>query len=117
MAKRRRSPELSRRRRRRMPVWLKALWAVAFLIVGYFCVCSILKTVRPFILAWNGKQEVRRLESQIADGNRTKQEYLEKRRYLRSQEGAQTEARKLGYVKEGETSIMIEQEKKKQVTK
>jgi len=103
--------EEPRRRRRRSRPWQKAI-ALAIAVVTALAVMGVLrKTLRPVLLCWRERAGVHRFEARLAAAKRERQALLEKRRYLRSPEGAQTEARRLGFVRPGEVSVVMEDDK------
>lgn len=103
-----------RRRRRRMPLWQKAI-CLGMAGVCLFAVYGVLrKTIRPMLLCWSERTEVRRLEARQENLKRENRDLNAKRIYLQSPQGAETEARKLGYVRPGEVSIVMPDDKPKQ---
>ena len=83
---------------------------IALVIVGS-CVsfCVLRKTIRPFRLYFVEARENSQIEraiSRLKKENRTLKAQLP---YLRTQAGAETAARALGWVKPGEVSLIVEQ--------
>lgn len=111
MARRSRSAsERSGKRRRKAPLRLKAFWLVVAAIAALTVFAVLRKTVRPILLCHRERTEVIRLENQLADLRRENRALETRRRYLESPAGAETEARKLGYVRPGEVSVIIQDE-------
>lgn len=108
--KRRPAPEGSRRRRRRVPVWLKVFWVAVAVVVALALFAVVRKTLRPVRLCYRERAEMRQQEIRLAELKRENLNMREKRRYLQSPAGAETEARKLGYVRPGEVSILMPDE-------
>jgi len=84
-----------------------AIWVAMAAMVVVVTYGVLRKTLRPVLLCWRERAEVHKLDDQLKRAEREHRALLERRRYLRSPEGAEIEARKLGYVRPGEISIMI----------
>jgi len=110
VARRRVSEPDERRRRRRTPVWRKALCMVLVGAVAVVVFAVVRKTLRPVLLCWRERVEVKRSEARLDSVKRDIRALEEKRRYLKSGPGAEAEARKVGYVRPGEVSILFEDE-------
>lgn len=77
-----------------------------------FCAFAVIrKAIRPIDLLCEGKSEVRRMEAQYAKDKAENAALRRKRRYLLTPSGSEAEARKLGYVRPGEVSVIIEDKK------
>ena len=101
----------TKRRRRRMQTWQKTVCLIAVLFLGFVAYRVGAKVLRPVILCFGLHSEVRQLDNRAkaADAETIA---LEKRKQdLLSREGAETEARKLGYVHKGETPIIMDKSK------
>lgn len=106
-----------RRRRRRRPIWQKIVLAGFALIFAFFAYRITIKLVQPVALLCTMRKETHQLAAESDKLKNDNEALQEKRKYLLSREGAETEARKLGYVRRGEISIIIQDEKKPQAKK
>ena len=77
-------------------------------LLGLICVVVLRKVARPIILCYGEARSVNELSLEYQQIQRENEELLQKKVYLASIEGAQIEARKLGWVMPGERSIVIE---------
>lgn len=111
MAQKKQLAPRERRRRRRLTVWQKAVWCVLTVAIAFGTFAVIRKAVRPIDLLCEGKSEVRRMEAQYAKDKAENTALHKKRRYLLTPSGSEAEARKLGYVRPGEVSVVIEDKK------
>ena len=101
------APQESRRRRRRISAWQKVI-LVAFVSVSIVSVTLVIRNiVHACDLFFTERAAVRNLEYDLAAKKQKKHSLVENRKYLRSKSGAETESRKLGYVRPGEVSVII----------
>jgi cell division protein FtsB len=100
-----------RRRRRKTLLWHKMVYIGLVAVFGFvvFRVCA--KTIRPVILCCSLRNEVRQLDARAKSLTQENEALRLKRKYLMSPQGAETEARKLGFVRPGEVSIILQDEK------
>jgi cell division protein FtsB len=100
--------ERPRRRKRRMQPWQKTVCLVFVLFLAFAAYRIGAKVLRPVILCYNLRGEVHQLDARAKSVD-AENKALEKQRIeLLSREGAETEARKLGYVHHGEVPIILE---------
>lgn len=106
------------RRRPRRSFWRKYAWPVAkygvlltaVVVIGVLSLCKI---VRPFRLLSTESREARRAAVQLA-AIKSDNSMLERRiRYLKTQRGTAHAARKLGYVKPGEITLVVPRDERK----
>ena len=95
-----------RRRPRRIGRAIGRLIGLALLVL--ITVLVMRKVARPFVLCYDEGSSVNEISRELNEVNRENQELLQKKVYLASIEGAQIEARKLGWVMPGERSIVLE---------
>ena len=105
-------PREGRRRRRRLRTWQKFLLATIIVAVGFGSFAVLRKIYRPIDLMWENRTEVRKMEDHLNAVQKENSELQTKRKYLQSAQGAETEARKLGFVRPGEISIIIGEDQK-----
>jgi len=107
-----------RRRRRRPSVWRKAVWplfkATVFLAVAVFVASAVVsKIARPFRLRDSEGRETRRIAQQVAQLKSDNETLGRQINYLKTPQGAAEAARKYGYVKPGERTLILPAEPKK----
>lgn len=107
------APRESRRRRRKVNAFQKIVMAAFVIIVIFSATWVIRKAVRAGGLFFSERSAVHRLEKDFAAKKNKNKLLSERRKYLKSKSGALTEARKLGYVRPGEVSVMIDNEESK----
>ena len=113
LARRRRpEPERPRRRRRRLLFWQKAVLFVCVGIIGFIAFIGLRKTIKPVRLVWAERREVLRMQDELAQKEKTNRELKNRRQYLLTPSGTETEARRLGFVRPGEVSIIISEDEK-----
>lgn len=100
-----------RRRRRKLTIAQKIIWGGLAVVAIYCAFAVIQKAVRPVKLLCAGKAEVSKMEEKFAKDKAENKALREKRKYLLTPSGAEAEARKLGYVRPGEVSVIIEDNK------
>lgn len=105
------------RRRRRQPVWLKMCQIGVLALAGLAAFSIGCKIVRPFHLWFDESRETRRMEVRLAELRRSNDELRIKRAYLSSPQGAENEARRLGYVSPGEVTVFVTPPKPKPARK
>ncbi|MEN6372521.1 MAG: hypothetical protein ABFD64_10980 [Armatimonadota bacterium] len=109
---RKKSPAPGERRRRRKSTVLQKVICCVLAAATVFCAFIVIRqAVRPITLLCKGKSEVRQMETQYAKDKAENAALLKKRRYLLTPSGSEAEARKLGYVRPGEVSVIIEDKK------
>lgn len=108
MARKESAAARARRRRRKTSVWMKAFLGGTLVLVAVVAFAVGNKIVRPFHLWFSEKQAVNGLEMQLAQINHENEALRLKREYLMSAPGAETEARKLGYVTPGEVPVIMQ---------
>jgi cell division protein FtsB len=100
------------KKRRKRLVWRRSVWPLAklcaLLIIAFFMISSAVTTIaHPIALLNSEYRETQRLATQLA-ALRVQNAELERRiKHLRSPQGAEQAARKLGYVKPGEITLVI----------
>lgn len=107
-----------RRRRRKRSVWRKTVWPLlkfsvviavsAFLVIAFGC-----KVIRPFCLLSREQKDTQHLANQLAAIKKENSELERRIQFLATDKGAMQAARKLGYVKPGEITIILPKEEPK----
>jgi len=102
-----------RRRKRKTTIFQKIILGGLAAVAIYCAIAVVQKTIRPINLLCAGKAEVHKMEEKLAKEKAENRALHEKRKYLLTPSGAEAEARKLGYVRPGEVSVVIEDNKSK----
>lgn len=102
----RRSPAAKTRRPRRIGRAFGRLLGLALLML--IAVLVLRKVARPFVFCYREAHSVNELSREFKELQRENSELIQKKIYVASREGAQIEARKLGWVMPGERSIVLE---------
>ncbi len=90
-----------------LPVLRLVLVVAIVAIIGH---AIVVKVARPFVLYRKEKQETQRLSEkveQLQEENRLLEERI---KYIKSDKGLNSAARRLGYVKPGEVTIVLPEE-------
>lgn len=100
------------RKRRRKSVWRRTVWPVAQLctlaVITYLVISSAVATIaHPIKLLNSEYRETQRLSGQLAALKAQNAELERRIKHLQSPQGAEQAARKLGYVKPGEITLVI----------
>ncbi|HEY3297984.1 MAG TPA: hypothetical protein VGK34_04945 [Armatimonadota bacterium] len=105
-------PSLKKARRGK-PVLDRLCRGLAFLLAGcgvLACAYLVLaKASRPFMISYGESQEIAMVQKAKAAAEAENKRLKEQKKYLSTPQGKETEARKLGWVKDGEVAIVIEQ--------
>lgn len=95
-----------RRARRRRQV--RILLLLACLGVAVFIVrAAAMKAARPYVISYTESRERANIQRQIAQANAEKNALKRDIAYLDTPEGKEAEARKLGWVKQGEVAVVV----------
>ena len=100
-----------RKLRRRRPA--VARYFRAFLVVSASCVILVIismgiaKIVRPYLISYGQSKETAEIERQIDETKKENKALKRDLKYLNRPEGKEVEARKLGWVKEGEVALVV----------
>ena len=102
----------ARARRRRRSVWRRTIWplvklAVFVVIVAALANAAVYRIGRPLRLLSREYRETRKLESQVAALRRDNASLEQRIKHLQTPQGAAVAARKLGYVKPGEVTLVV----------
>jgi cell division protein FtsB len=73
-----------------------------------FAFIVLRKTFRPVVLYARDLSEIRQVERELRQVKAENERMRKQKAYLTTSQGAQTEARKLGYVLPGEVSVTVE---------
>ncbi|GEM_PF-2714977 len=84
--------------------------AIAGVLFGVGAVIS--KAAKPYVVGYSESREITEITQQIAEEEARRRELKSEIRYLQTPAGMEAEARKLGWVKEGEISVVVENAKK-----
>ena len=101
-----------RRRRPRRSIWRKTVWPlfkISTLIIALVFICTIVigKVARPFRLLGTENIETKRLGCELSNLKKQNIELGRQINYLKTPQGTAQSARKLGYVKPGEISLVL----------
>lgn len=78
-----------------------------------YCVkAAVAKVSRPYVINYGESREVARLQKEIGAARAENRQLKGEIRDIETQTGKEAEARKLGWVKKGETAIVVEQPQK-----
>jgi len=80
------------------------------IIVCFYLIA--MKASRPFIISYAESKEITDIKRQNAAAEAENKKLKEDRAYLQTAQGKEAEARKLGFVKEGEISLIVEHPEK-----
>jgi len=69
------------------------------------------KVAKPYLIGRTEGAEIAQIKQEIAQQERRRGELMDDMRYLRTPAGMEVEARRLGWVKEGEVSVVVEEPK------
>lgn len=83
--------------------------AVAGVILGVGAVVS--KAAKPYVVGYTEGREIAEVRQQIADEKARRDDLKQQIRYVRTPAGMEVEARKLGWVKEGEVAVVVDNTK------
>lgn len=107
-------PSIERRARRararvkKIERAIKCFGLIAVVAFGSLVSVGFLKkAARPFLLYVQESQENRRIEKQIAELRSENSTLRQRITYIKTPPGAEAEARALGWVREGEVSLVI----------
>ncbi len=89
--------------------------AVAGVILGVGRVLS--KAAEPYVVGYAESKEIAQVTQQIADEKAKRKDLKQQIRYLRTPAGMESEARKLGWVKEGEVAVVVDNSRKEPTPK
>jgi cell division protein FtsB len=98
-----------RRARRRMRlrlgpwVWRAGLAAVLLGVFGLF----LARALEPYAMRFRQKQETRQLNRELAEATELNKQLKRQIQMLQSGQGLEVEARKLGYVRQGEIPLQV----------
>ena len=111
-----------RGRRRRRSIWRRTIWpllklAVFVVIVAALANAAVYRVGRPLRLLSREYRETRKLESQVAALRRENVSLERRIKHLQTPQGAAVAARKLGYVKPGEVTLVLPNTSAKRTTK
>lgn len=101
-----------RRRRPKRSVWRRTVFPLAKLaalivVVGVVVWMSLAKVARPFALLSIESGETRILREELNSLKKENAALERRNKYLQTPQGAVQAARKMGYVKPGEVSLML----------
>ncbi len=102
-------PKQGRRRKKKQQLLQIIVFGVVAVVVVLVGFVVIRKVAKPIGLLFAEREQVRQMQKQLADAKQEKKQLLEKKRVIASPSGAEAEARRLGYVRPGEVSIVIEE--------
>lgn len=106
----RRVKDHPKRRRSLMPILLMVF---AVLVLAFVVERVGLKICKPFVLCWQIRNEVREIEAENARLKQENEELRAKRDQLKTKAGVINEARKLGFVRNGEKIVVEESQPQK----
>lgn len=113
MARRTKTHDRVRRPRRKSKAgrWFRILLMLAcFALVGFIAKAMIVKAVRPWWIDHNEKKESVQLQQQIDKAKAENRAIKRDIAYLDTPEGKIAEARRLGWVKQGEVAVVVPNE-------
>jgi cell division protein FtsB len=109
----RRTRSTTRHRTRRQfkpPKFLRVLLVLVLVAVGiYAAYATVLKVSRPYAISYKEAKEIASLKKKIAVETTDNQQLKNDLSYLATPPGKEAEARKLGWVKTGETALVVQQ--------
>lgn len=115
---------MGRREKKTKTVAKKIERAIRFGIVGAAIILSVWiafscvkKTVRPFNLYFIEARETKHIDNDIKKLKTENASLRNKANYLKTKEGAETEARQLGWVRKGEIALVVEKQSKEKEKK
>ncbi len=114
-------PQTTAQRSRRRPprragnYYLKIVGFVLVSAVGVYAAWAFaVKIIHPYQMGWKVERDVKKVQSELKRQN-TQNALLEKRlAYLKTPEGAETEARRAGYARPGEKVYLLRPTEPKQ---
>jgi len=97
-----------RRRRSRLARGFRVLLALAVVACGVALVGAIIaKGAKPYLISHGEAKEIGQVKQQIAQAEAESRALKKKIGYLQTPQGKEAEARKLGWVKEGEIAVVL----------
>ncbi|MHB0998789.1 MAG: FtsB family cell division protein [Armatimonadota bacterium] len=110
----RRNAKRSRRRKPGRARLMRLLTAILIIaIVASISWMIIVKITRPYRIAYIESKDITEIKNQITEAERENKALKDDLAYISRPEGKMVEARRLGYVKEGEIAVVLEQPDRK----
>lgn len=81
--------------------------AACLIVLGIYALLA--KAAKPYLIAWSESREIVQVKQQIAKAEAENKALRKSIAYLHTSRGQETAARELGWVKEGETAVVVEQ--------
>ncbi|HUV05380.1 MAG TPA: septum formation initiator family protein [Armatimonadota bacterium] len=98
-----------RRRRTKLARSFRVLLALAVAACGLVVAGAIIaKGARPYLISHGEAKEIAQIKQQIAQSEAEKRALKKNIEYVQTPQGKEAEARKLGWVKEGEIAVVLE---------
>ena len=99
----------ARTRKSRFARAFRALFTFTLIACVLFCIGAfVAKASKPYLISYGESKEISDIKNQIADARAENMAIKKDIKYLSTPEGKEAEARKLGWVKEGEVALVIE---------
>jgi cell division protein FtsL len=103
----------TRRLRRRKRKTSKLLRILLMAVVSATCIVTLFlvihKAAKPYLLSYGESKEIADLKSEINSSLVENKALKDSISFLQTPQGKEVEARRLGFVKDGETSVVVEQ--------
>ncbi len=104
----RKSPKV--KRQFKPPKFMRvALMVVAVAVGVYLAMLVVAKVTKPYRISYGESKEIASIQKQIADAKTDNEQLKRDLAFLATPQGKEAEARRLGWVKKGETALVVQQ--------
>ena len=101
------------KRRSRFAKYIRVLFTLTTIAGILFCVGAVIsKAAKPYLISCGESREIAAVKKEIAEACAENRALKGNIAYLSTPRGKEAEARKLGWVKEGEVALVVEQPQK-----
>lgn len=113
-ADRRKARVAKGRRIRVVRIFRAAIYLIILVVIGAIVWRTIAKVTKPYRISYAESKEITEIKEQIAQAEAENKKLKEEIEYIKRPEGKIAEARKLGFVKDGEIAVVVEQPDRQQ---
>ena len=98
------------KRRFKAPRFLRVLLVLVVIAVGLYLGWLVARKIsKPYVISYTESTEIASIQKQIADAKTENSQLKRDLEYLATPQGKEAEARRLGWVKKGETALVVQQ--------
>lgn len=92
------------------PKFLRMLLILVIAVAGLYCVkATAVKILKPYVISYGESKEIDEIKKQIAVASAENRQIKRDISYVATPQGKEAEARKLGWVKKGEVTLVVDQ--------